>query len=99
MYWAGDHYQQVSCSQKLGEILIIPFDAEKLARFRKITRPDTITEDALGSIWYAKFNNAYECYTAPGNHPIDTTMQLKLLTDYVLIRHIRLKQNEEKPIQ
>ena len=99
MYWTGDHYQQVRCSQKFGDTLLIPLDSEKLVHFRKITRPDTISENALGSIWYVKFHGAYECYTFPGYHPIDTALQLKLLTDYVLIKHIQPNQGAEKKSQ
>lgn len=92
MYWTGDHYKQVPCSQKFGDTLLIPLDSEKLIHFRKITRPDTISENALGSVWYVKFRGVYECYTSPGYHPIDTSLQLKLLKDYVLLRHIRPNQ-------
>jgi hypothetical protein len=88
MYWTGDHYQAIPCDQRPTNALTVPLDSTKLAHFRKITRPDTITENALGSIWYTKFQGKYECYTAPGTHPIDTSIPLKLLTDYVLLRHI-----------
>lgn len=96
MYWTGDHYEQIPCNQKLGATVVIPLDSEKIAHFKKITRPDTITENALGSIWYAKFNGVYECFTSPGHHPIDTNLELKLLTDYVLIRHIHGDHGAEK---
>ncbi len=93
MYWAGDHYQQISCSQKQGGTLVIPLDSERLVHFKKITRPDTITENALGSIWYVKFHGAYECYTFPGYHPIDTSLKLRPLTDFVLIKHLHPNQD------
>jgi hypothetical protein len=89
MYWTGDHYQAIPCDQRPTNSLTVPLDSARLVYFRKITRPDTITENALGSIWYAKFQGKYECYTAPGAHPIDGSVPLKLLTDYVLLRHIR----------
>jgi hypothetical protein len=89
MFWVGDHYQPIFCDGKAGSAFIIPLDSGKMVHFRKITREDTITEDALGSIWYANINGIYECYTAPGFHPIDTSLKLKLLTDYVLLKHIR----------
>jgi hypothetical protein len=88
MYWTGDHYQAIPCDQRPTNALTVPLDSAKLVYFRKITRPDTITENALGSIWYAKFQGKYECYTAPGVHPVDASVPLKLLTDYVLLRHI-----------
>ena len=99
MYWTGDHYTQVSFSQKLGDTLVIPLNPEKLAHFKKITRPDTITENALGSIWYVKFHGVYECYTSPGYHPIDSSLQLRLLTDYVLIKHIHPNKEVGKTSQ
>ena len=96
MLWAGNHYQPVPCSQKSGNALVIPLDSEKIAHFKKITRPDTITENALGSVWYVNFHGVYECYTSPGFHPVDTNLKLRLLTDYVLLRHIRSNQAAEK---
>jgi hypothetical protein len=96
MYWTGDHYQPISCGQMRGDTLVVPLDPEKMAHFKKITRADTITENALGSIWYAKYNGVYECYTSPGYHPIDTSLQLRLLTDYVLIKHIHPNQEPGK---
>jgi hypothetical protein len=89
MYWAEDHYRPISCDSTVGSTFIIPLDSDKMTHFRKITRKDTITENALGSIWYANFNGTYECYTASGFHPIDTSLKLKLLTDFVLLKHIR----------
>lgn len=88
MYWTGDHYQAIPCDQRPTNALTVPLDSARLVYFRKITRPDTITENALGSIWYAKFQGKYECYTAPGTHPIDASVSLKLLTDFVLLKHI-----------
>src|SRR6185503_726601 len=35
MYWTGDHYQPISCSQKLGDTAIIALDSIRLAHFRK----------------------------------------------------------------
>jgi hypothetical protein len=96
MYWAGDRYEKIACNQKVGDTLVIPLDPDRLTHFRKITRPDTITENALGSIWYSNIHGVYECFTAPGNHPIDTNIVLKPLRDYVLIRHIHGDQGAGK---
>jgi len=96
MFWADDHYQPITCGQQHGNTLVIPLDSDKMVHFRKITKPDTITENALGSIWFVKFHGAYECYTSPGYHPIDTSLKLRLLTDFVLIRHIHPTQGAEK---
>jgi hypothetical protein len=99
MFWAYDHYKQIPCSQKPGDVLVIPLDSDKIAHFRKITRPDTITENALGSIWFVKFHGVYECYTSPGYHPIDTSLRLRLLNDYFLIKYIHPNQEAKKTSQ
>jgi hypothetical protein len=96
MFWADDHYQPISCNLKVDNVQVIAFDSERFKHFKKITRPDTITENALGSIWYVKFHGAYECYTSRGYHPLDTNLQLRLLTDYVLINHIHPTEREAK---
>jgi hypothetical protein len=97
MYWVGDHFQEASCGERHGDTPVVAYDQERLIHFHKITRPDTITENALDSIWYAKYLGAYECYTRPGCHPIDTSMKLQLLTDFVFLRHIHSTQGIENP--
>jgi hypothetical protein len=96
MYWAGDHYEKIACTQKVGDTIVIPLDFERFTHFKKITRPDTITENALGTVWYSNIHGVYECFTAPGHHPIDTNLVLKPLRDYVLIRHIHGDQGAGK---
>jgi hypothetical protein len=96
MVWAGEHYRPVGCELRFGDTPVIPLDSDKLVHFKKITRQDTISEDALGHVWYAKYNGVYECYTSPGNHPIDSSLRLRLLTDFVLINHIRADRDPEK---
>ncbi|HEY4289194.1 MAG TPA: hypothetical protein VGN00_18965 [Puia sp.] len=97
MFWAGDHFQPIPCDKKAGAALIVPLDAGRLLRFKKITRPDTITENALGNIWWAKFGNQYEFYTLPGKHPIDTSIKLKVMNDYAFLRYLRPKQAAPSP--
>ncbi|MEH6306269.1 hypothetical protein RYH73_11485 [Olivibacter sp. CPCC 100613] len=93
MFWSGDHYQPVSCKEKIQDVTIIALDESKVDRFRKITRPDTLTERALGKVWYVKMTiDSLEFYTAGGFHPIYTSKKLKPLTDYILERHIQYKQ-------
>ena len=88
MYWAGDHYQQIPCNQKMGETLVIALDTEKLNSFKKITRQDTITQTDIGRIWYIKLNNKVEFFTASGNYPLDPTLRLKPVTDYIISKYI-----------
>ncbi|HEX3935822.1 MAG TPA: hypothetical protein VHW43_14165 [Puia sp.] len=88
MFWADDHYQPVSCNQKLGDTVIIALDSEKLAHFRKITRPDTITDAAIGHVWYVRYRGAYEFYTTGGYHPLDPNLRLRPITNFIITRHI-----------
>jgi hypothetical protein len=87
MFWAGDHYKQIPCSQKLGDTPVVALDPEKLNFFKKITRPDTITDNSIGRLWYVRFNGNYEYYTSGGFHPIDPRLQLRPLTDYIYKKH------------
>lgn len=89
MYWTGDHYQQISCSRKPGDTLVVALDVEKLRSFKKITRPDTITKKSKGAVWYVKINGKIEFYTSAGYHPIDPQLRLKPITDYMIKNHIR----------
>jgi hypothetical protein len=95
MFWAGDHYQQVPCNQKMGiDTLVIALDEEKLNSFKKITRADTITRNDIGRVWYIKHNNKVEFYTANGNYPLDPTLRLKPITDHIISTYIDTsKQN------
>jgi len=88
MFWADDHYQPVSCNQKLGDTVVIALDSEKLAHFRKIDRPDTITEAAKGHVWYCRYRGSYEFYTDSGYHPLDPNLRLRPITSYIITRHV-----------
>lgn len=88
MFWDGDHYQQVSCNQKIDGALVIALDSEKVIHFRKITRPDTITERAIGRVWYVRYEKQYEFYTSGGFHPIDPRLRLLPITSFIIRRHI-----------
>lgn len=88
MYWNEDHYEPISC-QEHGDTLVVALDSNKLVHFRKITRPDTITANSIGTIWYARYRKDYEFYTANGFHPIDPNLRLRPITEYIIIHHIR----------
>ncbi|MBZ4188856.1 hypothetical protein [Niabella beijingensis] len=92
MYWTGDHYQQISCTEKLGDTLILALDPEKLRSFKKITRPDTITGQSKGGVWYVKINGQIEFYTSDGYHPTDRQLRLKPVTDYIIKKYIHPDQ-------
>ena len=72
MYWAGDHYEPISCSEKPADttLMVLALDSVKLVHFKRITRADTLTASSLGKIWYVKTNSGIEYYTSPGEHPL-----------------------------
>ena len=88
MFWAEDHYQQVPCNMKLGDTPVIALDSEKLVHFRKITRPDTISDNARGSVWYVRYRGNYEFYTSDGYHPIDPQLRLRPITSFIIAKHV-----------
>jgi len=87
MFWDGDHYEPIPCQQH-GDTLVVPLDSEKLVGFRKIMRSDTITTNAIGVVWYVRYRNNYEFYTAAGFHPIDPNLRLRPITAYIIKNHI-----------
>ncbi|MGV3765030.1 MAG: hypothetical protein ACO1NW_02840 [Chitinophagaceae bacterium] len=89
MYWAGDHYQQIPCNQKVQGAEVIPLDAEKLQYFKKINCPETIKKSEIEKYWYCKLKTGeVEFYTAEGFHPVDTKRRLKPLTEYMFEKYI-----------
>lgn len=88
MYWHDDHYEPVACNQKVPNARVIALDTMKLKNFRKITRPDTITYQAIGKVWYSKINGELEYYTSNGEHPVVFGRHLKPITAYIIDKHI-----------
>jgi hypothetical protein len=89
MYWKDDHYERISCGQKLQYSKVIALDMDLLNNFRKITIPDTITYNSIGKVWYIKIKGNPEFYTAMGYHPIFMQLQLKPISEYIIDNHIR----------
>lgn len=89
MYWQEDHYEPVACDQKIPHTMIIALDAMKLKDFRKITRPDTITYQDIGKVWYSKIDTNMEYFTSAGEHPVVFGRQLKPITAYIIDKHIK----------
>ncbi|MGE9314241.1 hypothetical protein ACLOAU_21480 [Niabella sp. CJ426] len=89
MYWAGDHYEPLPCDQKIDDVAVIPVDTVRLRRFKKITRPDTITINDIGRVWYAKINRQLEFYTFEGTHPTKPQLRLKPITGYIIDKYIQ----------
>lgn len=89
MFWKDDHYQPVSCEDKVEDAAMIALDTFKVAHLRKINRPDTLTKTALGKVWYVKINvDSIEFYTAEGFHPIYTEKKLKPITVYIVNKYV-----------
>jgi hypothetical protein len=91
MYWTGDHYSPVSCNKKMDDTAIIALDTGKAVHFKKITQTDTLTQSAVGKVWYAKIDGEIEFYTADGFHPIYNDIRLKPITVYILNKYIHRK--------
>ncbi|WP_018630522.1 hypothetical protein [Niabella aurantiaca] len=88
MYWTGDHYRQISCSQKVYGAQVIALDTEQLVHFKKITRPDTITAADINRIAYIRLNGNIEFYTRMGNHPVYPERNLRPLSEHIYEKHI-----------
>ena len=88
MYWNGDQYIQLACETKLPYTQVIALDLFKLDHFKKITRPDTLTEAHINKIWYLKTNNEVELYTCDGKHPEQPHRRLRPLSKYMFDKYV-----------
>lgn len=87
MYWNGDHYERISCDQD--SITSAIAYNEKTAQIRRITRPDTVSKNALGKVWYFKVKvDSADFFTAGGEYPLDRKRVLRPLTDYILRKYV-----------
>jgi len=88
MYWTGDHYKRISCNRKIDNATVIALDTVKAAHLEKITQPDTLTQNAVGKVWYTKIDGGIEFYTSDGFHPIYYDVRLKPVTVYILNKYV-----------
>lgn len=96
MYWTGDHYESINCDETAAAAAIIPYN-KKMAQLKRITRPDTLTMNAIGHVWYAKPKiNSAEFYTDSGSYPLDQRKRLLPVTEYMLKKYIF---SQKKPAQ
>ncbi|MBE8712394.1 hypothetical protein [Sphingobacterium hungaricum] len=86
MYWNNDRYIAVDCKEKIPGSEVIALDEHKLNNFRRITRPDTLSNKDVSRVWYSKVNNSVEFFTEPGHHPL-YDKPLKAVTAYILNQH------------
>jgi len=82
MYWNGKEYIPEYCNDTKNDLIAI--DPKKVANFKKITTPDTIR--SVRGIWYSKYQNEVEFFTADGVNP-DNGKELKSLTDGILNKY------------
>lgn len=86
MYWNGDQYISVFCDEQVENAQIEQRNFEK-QKLKKILRPDTLTVDnAMGKVWYNKYNNKVEFFTYHGIHP-GNGKTLKEVTVYILEKY------------
>lgn len=93
MYWTGEHYEPVSCNEKIEGAPVLALDAAKVKDFRKITQTDTITYNSLGYVWYSKIDNELEFFTADGYHPVHNERKLKPLSKYMIAKYLKGGKN------
>ncbi|MFT3822858.1 MAG: hypothetical protein QM731_03015 [Chitinophagaceae bacterium] len=91
MYWAGDHYEPVSCFPGK-DTLAVPLDSQMLKNLRRITDTASITLNSIGSVWYVKIDKQVEFYTSGGFHPIYTKLRLRPITRYIIDKYLPPKQ-------
>jgi len=86
MYWTGDKYVAIDCNTRIPNAIILDLDTRKVAHFKRITRPDTLTKKDIGHVWRSKKNGKVLFFTDSGNNPTDTSIRLLPLTSYMLER-------------
>ncbi|KFC22478.1 hypothetical protein IO90_05965 [Chryseobacterium sp. FH1] len=82
MYWNGKQYIPEDCNQPKDDLIAI--DPKKIANFKKITKPDTIS--SVRGIWYSKYQNEVEFFTADGINP-ENGKSLNPLTERILDKY------------
>jgi hypothetical protein len=88
MFWTGDHYEPINCSQVLDDTPIIALDMQKVKRLKRITRPDTLRRKDLSKTWYVKINvDSIEFYTDSGSYPLESKKRLRPLTSRMLDKY------------
>lgn len=88
MYWYGDRYEPIECSQKKEGVIILALDSVKLKNFRRVTRTDTITYASLGYLWYTKItSDSIDVFTSDGVHPLDFRKKLRPISPYIISKY------------
>ena len=88
MYWSGEQFVEADCLNKLPNVDFIALERTKLDYFKKINRPDTLTERHVNKVWYLKTNNTLELFTMEGNHPEHPEKRLRPLSKYMYDQYV-----------
>jgi hypothetical protein len=86
MIWSKDHYEQVDCHRKFYLKHSLALDTLLSNNFKMITKPDTLTANSVGKVYYLKVDNKPQCFTGPGKHPI-LNKDLKPITLYMIRKY------------
>lgn len=87
MFWNKYRFEAVDCGKEI-DAEKIPLDVKRLKSLKRITKPDTLTKNSIGKVWYAKINGKPEFYTADGFHPTQPHKKLHPLTQYMLNKYV-----------
>lgn len=87
MYWDGEQYIGTDSIYISPGINIVAMNSHKLKHFRRIMRKDTLTDvNALGKVWYSKYNNEVEFFTDDGVDP-DNGKELRKATSLIIYKY------------
>lgn len=86
MYWNGKEYIAENCSEPQQNLIAL--DLKKVAHFKKITTPDTITEKSLNKVYYSKYKHEIEFFTMEGKNP-ENGKSLKPITEYIINKYTK----------
>jgi len=90
MYWNGQRFAATDSGSLGPKFNVVPMNKELFKYQQKITRPDTITKKSLDKVWYSKYKNVVEFFTADGKNP-ENGKELKGLSEHMIEEHINKK--------
>ncbi len=93
MYWNGERYIGTDSRYISPGINVVAMNTHKLQHFRKIMRKDTLTDvNALGKIWYSKYNNEVEFFTDDGIDP-DNGRELRRVSPLIIYKYAGMQKD------
>lgn len=94
--WSDDHYEKVPCDEPSNDRIIFHLPEKKWKNFKRITRPDTITERSIGKLYYIK-DNGPKFYTQSGFYPEDPGRSVRILTRRIFDTYLAKKTDTCTP--